>query len=244
VRGAVRRLAPDLTTAMRLYLLLRRHRAALRRAGSDTRRLDELLERTADGSQVAIRGYDVLELNASRGHWIASQLLDEIVPFLERVRALEPRRVLEIGTATVATLYLLTRVAVDDAVIVSVDVRAPAFQRSARARLGRPGQRVVSIEADSHDPELRHRVETLLGHDRLDVLFIDGDHSYDGVQRDFELYAPLVRPGGLIALHDISPHPDAARSGDVPRFWAELEERHRTERLVAGEGYGIGLVYP
>jgi len=36
----------------------------------------------------------------------------------------------------------------------------------------------------------------------IDLLFIDADHSEAAVREDFELYAPLVRPGGLILMHD------------------------------------------
>jgi len=36
----------------------------------------------------------------------------------------------------------------------------------------------------------------------LDVLFIDGDHTYDGVKKDFERHAPNVKPGGVILFHD------------------------------------------
>jgi cephalosporin hydroxylase len=36
----------------------------------------------------------------------------------------------------------------------------------------------------------------------IDFLFIDGDHSYQGVLTDWLLYAPLVRSGGIIAFHD------------------------------------------
>jgi len=35
-----------------------------------------------------------------------------------------------------------------------------------------------------------------------DLLIIDGDHSVDGVARDFELYSPLVKSGGLIIFDD------------------------------------------
>lgn len=41
----------------------------------------------------------------------------------------------------------------------------------------------------------------------MDFLFIDGDHAYEGVKADFEMYSPLVRKGGLVALHDICVHP-------------------------------------
>jgi hypothetical protein len=35
---------------------------------------------------------------------------------------------------------------------------------------------------------------------RLDLLFIDGDPSYEGVKADFVNYSQLVRPGGLIGF--------------------------------------------
>jgi FkbM family methyltransferase len=41
----------------------------------------------------------------------------------------------------------------------------------------------------------------------IDLLFIDGDHSYDGIRRDWDDWTPLVREGGHVALHDA--HPDA-----------------------------------
>ena len=37
----------------------------------------------------------------------------------------------------------------------------------------------------------------------LDVLFIDGDHTYEGVKADLNNYAPLVKSGGRIILHDV-----------------------------------------
>jgi predicted O-methyltransferase YrrM len=40
---------------------------------------------------------------------------------------------------------------------------------------------------------------------RPDAILIDGDHSYAGVKRDLELYFPLLRPGGVIVVHDYLP---------------------------------------
>lgn len=37
----------------------------------------------------------------------------------------------------------------------------------------------------------------------LDFVFLDGDHSEQGVQKDFHLIAPWVKSGGLIAFHDL-----------------------------------------
>jgi predicted O-methyltransferase YrrM len=50
----------------------------------------------------------------------------------------------------------------------------------------------------SHDAIERHRADF----DRVRLLFIDGDHSYEGVTRDVELFAPLLQPGGLIVFDD------------------------------------------
>ena len=36
----------------------------------------------------------------------------------------------------------------------------------------------------------------------IDILFIDGDHSYDGVKRDWDLFAPHVREFGVVIFHD------------------------------------------
>ena len=56
-----------------------------------------------------------------------------------------------------------------------------------------------------------------------------GDHSYEGVRRDFELYSALVAAGGLVAFHDIvqtrpGGHGDP---GDVPAFWSEVRNHRR-----------------
>merc|ERR1711862_250066 len=44
--------------------------------------------------------------------------------------------------------------------------------------------------------------DDMVPHGSLDVVFLDGDHSRDGLQLDFELWVPRVRPGGIVAGHD------------------------------------------
>ena len=39
---------------------------------------------------------------------------------------------------------------------------------------------------------------------KIDVLFIDGDHSYEGVKKDFLNYSDFVRSNGLIILDDFN----------------------------------------
>jgi predicted O-methyltransferase YrrM len=79
----------------------------------------------------------------------------------------------------------------------------------------------------------------------VDFLFIDGDHTYEGVRRDFEMYSPLVREGGIIAFHDIVPGPPE-NVGGVPEFWNKIKTRYRHLEIVRdwGQGgFGIGVIY-
>ena len=38
--------------------------------------------------------------------------------------------------------------------------------------------------------------------DNIDFIFIDGDHSYNGIKTDWELWSGKLKKGGIIALHD------------------------------------------
>jgi predicted O-methyltransferase YrrM len=55
----------------------------------------------------------------------------------------------------------------------------------------------------------------------IDFIFIDGDHSYEGLQKDWELYSEKIIPGGYILLHDTTvPDFDSCRAnlGSIPFF--------------------------
>ena len=63
------------------------------------------------------------------------------------------------------------------------------------------GERVLLDETDSQD-----LVRVMIGHasifnEYIDVLFVDGDHSYEGVSGD-HLWLMYVKPGGLAMFHD------------------------------------------
>ena len=108
----------------------------------------------------------------------------------------------------------------------------------------RRGQRIELLRRDSHDLETVRLVHRLLAGRGVDLLFIDGDHTYEGVSQDYASYASLVRAGGLIAIHDIVPG-NQEDVGGVPRFWKELKQTSDTEEIVRDwnqGGFGIGLV--
>jgi len=173
-----------------------------------------------------------------------TQETDEILWLLDHVRAEQPRTVVEIGTDEGGTLFLWSRAAPQDALLVAIDTRPLGpLGRMSRYALVRRGfargrQRIeLLLPRDSHDPTTVEELRGLLSGAPVDFLFIDGDHSYDGVRRDFELYSPLVRPGGIIALHDIA----STIAPGIGRLWSELTEAYDTEQRVASE-FGIGLI--
>ena len=61
------------------------------------------------------------------------------------------------------------------------------------------------IEGSSHSTETHSQLLSLLKNKKIDLLFIDGDHSYEGVKKDFDLYKSSVSKNGIIAFHDIVP---------------------------------------
>jgi hypothetical protein len=97
---------------------------------------------------------------------------------------------------------------------------------------------------DSHDPSMVADLEKMLDGEPVDLLFIDGDHTYEGVKADYELYSPLVRPGGLVAFHDVCGHPTMPFI-EVDRFWATLpgEKEEFTSITCPGDMWGgIGVL--
>jgi predicted O-methyltransferase YrrM len=181
------------------------------------------------------------------------QRKSELLALLDRVSALHPATICEIGAASGGTLCALAHAATGTAVIVSLDCDFTAARLAAFPHLGRAGQTIVCVDGDSHDAQIRDVVTTALKGRMLDVLFVDGDHHYEGVRADFETYRSLVRPGGLIAFHDIVPDfktrfdaPTSTDVGGVPRLWRELKARYPwAEEIVEDpdqDGYGIGLL--
>jgi predicted O-methyltransferase YrrM len=71
----------------------------------------------------------------------------------------------------------------------------------------------------------------ILDGEKLDYIFIDADHTYAGVQRDFEMYSPLVRSGGIVAFHDIVTHKRETEC-QVERFWNEIKHRYKHREIV------------
>ena len=129
-----------------------------------------------------------------------SQVREEIIKLLELVNSLNPKVIIEIGTFRGGTLFLFTRVADPNATIISVDLAGgrfgggyPKWRIPLYGSFTRDKQRLHLIRADSHDINTYKEILRVLGDCKVDLLFIDGDHRYEGVKTDFNIYSPLVK---------------------------------------------------
>lgn len=166
----------------------------------------------------------------------AVQKLAEFAPFIGLVARQRPRRVLEIGSARGGSLWVWGQVAADDATIVSVDLPQGPFgggddEVSVWESYARDGQTLRIIRGDSHAKETRDTVAETL--EAVDFLFIDGDHTYEGCLSDYNMYAPFVRTGGMIAFHDVAEH--QVEECEVSRVWKEVKKRHSVELVDSGD---------
>ena len=98
------------------------------------------------------------------------------------------------------------------------------------------------INGNSHDYKILNELKTILKGELVDVLFIDGDHSAEGVQRDFEMYKQFVSDKGLIFFHDII-HSGfhAQHKCFVDKFWKDAPNP-KENKCVSKEWGGIGCI--
>lgn len=141
----------------------------------------------------------------------------------------EPASVLEIGTAEGGAWHAFALCAKSDAVMVSIDLADTLDEPRVPVRVlesyCQPDQRAVFIRDDSQLESTRDQALAACP-DGYDFLFIDGDHTLPAVTRDHELYAPLVKQGGLVGFHDIMEptvrRVQYQRATEVDLFWTAL----------------------
>ena len=102
------------------------------------------------------------------------------------------------------------------------------------------------IRGDSHSETTFEALKNLLNGELIDFLFIDGDHRYEGVKQDFEMYSSLVRSGGYVGFHDIVAS-DYHHKMDcyVDKLWDELKLTYEFQVFIERPDqhkYGLGLI--
>lgn len=201
----------------------------------------------------------------------ALQHREELEAFLRFLQTIDPETVLEIGTFQGGTLWVWTRAL--DSVRRVTCIDKPVWNEmihQRRRELYPTFSADVEIEllfGDSH-AESTYEEATRFVDESVDFLFIDGDHSYEGVKQDFEMYRHLVGDDGIIAFHDIKRHATNQREkttrlrriedlrerhvtvgrqrwNGVSTFWEEIRDEYTTREFLSHPeqmGAGIGIV--
>lgn len=179
------------------------------------------------------------------------QVRSELLEFGALLEKAPPKAFLEIGTRNGGTFFVLCRLAAPSATVISLDLPGgrfgggyTLFQIPVIRHMRKFNQRLHLLRANSHSPETRNRVARALDGKKLDLLFVDGDHTYRGVKQDFEMYSPFVGPGGIVAFHDIV---EITMEGiGVKKFWDEIKSQYSYREIIADpqQGWGgIGLLF-
>jgi len=182
------------------------------------------------------------------------QVRSELERLAKIVATKKPGAAMEIGTCLGGTLFMLCQLASPTATIISLDLPNGPFgggytplQLPLFKKFRRHQQRLHFLRCDSHSAETLASVKGICGSGRLDYLFIDGDHTYEGVKQDFEMYSPLVRAGGVIAFHDVAEASMYYKvDSNVRKFWDEVKKRYAHEEIIEDQKQGwagIGVLY-
>jgi cephalosporin hydroxylase len=187
--------------------------------------------------------------------WGALQKVEEFAPLLSLLDEYKPRTILEIGVGNCGSTWAFSKL---DSVetIICIDLANGNWggnpQDTTASRLQQIANyskaKVHFISGNSQNSECLAEVKKLIGNTSIDFLFIDGDHSYNGVKTDFLTYSPLVSKPGLIGFHDIAEH--APETGcEVEKFWKEIKasgipESEYSEFILPTEPSwgGVGII--
>lgn len=173
----------------------------------------------------------------------AQQKRTELAQLLKFLSKQHIFNVLEIGVYKGGTIKAWTQILPYEARIVGVDLPSGPYGGGFNDQEAKwieglaQGEQTIKLFAlDSHDEKT---LETISEFGPFDFLFIDGDHTYEGVRKDFEMYSHLVRDGGYIAFHDVAEHTNY-HDVKVHVFWQELQDKNPTAAFWSF----IDLAYP
>ena len=179
------------------------------------------------------------------------QVKGEFVQFMQLVKDRGYKNFMEIGSNEGGTFLSIGKILPIDSVKISLDIINGGFGGLNEMEYNKRNKKLKSllsnchfINKNSHSFEAKTIVEYILGENKLDVLFIDGDHTYNGVKKDYETFNGFVRGGGIIAFHDIKNCPIHHEQGCyVDEFWNEVNG-DKKEFLVPqkDEWGGIGII--
>lgn len=191
--------------------------------------------------------YDLLAGRRGKFRPLFPQTDCEFMLLLAEVERIQPKVIVEIGSRHGGSFLCFTTLLKPE-LAIALDLpdgpwgRKHSFKNLTKVvnEGKRCGVNTIAIDCDTHKPETLELLKKHLGGRKIDFLFIDGDHTYDGVKQDFEMYSPLVRDGGIIGFHDVKKKVEVTKC-KVDELWNELTPNFHTKEFVFS--CGIGLLY-
>lgn len=172
------------------------------------------------------------------------QVEEELQQMVELYKERKPLRVLEIGVWHGGTLREWMEHARPGAVITAVDLH-----HTHRGLYDRWQKEDTDLRMVFGNSQQQSVIDCVREFGPFDWVFIDGDHSIEGVRADVENYLPMVALGGVLLMHDVV----APSDWEVGRFYppgivyTELARKYYTDvfckNAPSAVSHGIGVVY-
>lgn len=178
-----------------------------------------------------------------------AQKPDELRAFCELLREWNVRSYLEVGARYGDTFHEVGKHLEPGATMVALDMpNGPWGRNNSEEQLRsavddlRTKHNASVVFGDSRVPATIDLVYGRNEHKPFDVVFIDGDHSIEGVVLDWVNYGPM---GKIIAFHDIAPVTQKTiRKVHVPYLWRILKARYKYKEIHStSPGMGIGIIW-
>jgi predicted O-methyltransferase YrrM len=183
-----------------------------------------------------------------------TQIISEYEELLSIYSKLKAKNVLEIGSLLGFSLKHFMHYAENGSTVISVDLPVRDFCGSSDYRVQEQEHnysvewpkwaklnkiKLYLIKGMSQWERSLEQVKLITS--ELDFLFIDGNHMYEYVKKDFDMYSPLVKKGGIVALHDIAENEE----GGVFNYWNELKKNYKYHEILHSDKKekGIGILY-
>jgi len=172
---------------------------------------------------------------------------NEIIQCVKYIIDLKPHNILEIGTRKGGTFHIWCSLATGKRISVDLCEEMSLEEVVERnKKINERFDRVYFIQGNSHDGHILNRVKKVLKGELLDFLFIDGEHINDGPEKDYQMYSPLVRAGGIIGFHDIGEMTNNGWGGHPYDDWQRIKKQYASDKIIEIiEQYdykGIGLI--
>jgi predicted O-methyltransferase YrrM len=144
---------------------------------------------------------------------------DEAAFLFRLARSKPAAQIVEIGRFYGGSAFLFAVATDHDSVVTSIDI-APQNDELLQIALKKIGlaHKIHLLVGDSHDAETKA--------DFYNLIFVDGDHSYEGVLKDYQHWKKAVKPGGYLLFHNAAGgRPHTATMPGPFRLAREIEAR-------------------